>query len=218
MEKLEGATEKALIWFKNNGMKMNSDKCHLLISGHKHEVFIANVGGKQVIESNKVRLFGIDLDSKLSFTDHLDNILCKASSKLNALSRLCVLLPFHRKRTLMHAFILSQFKHCPLIWMCHNRGMNHKINNLHCRALRMVYNDYVSSFDQLLEKMALLLYTSKIYVLWQLRCLKWKMILRLLLCLIFSQKIIFKPTMFLRAQDFKASIITPLILGPETMD
>ena len=56
MEKLEGATDKALIWFKNNGMKMNSDKCHLLISGHEHEVLIANVGGEQVIHPNNVRL------------------------------------------------------------------------------------------------------------------------------------------------------------------
>ena len=45
MEKLEGAAENALCWFRNNGMKMNSDKCHLLISGHKHEVLIANIGG-----------------------------------------------------------------------------------------------------------------------------------------------------------------------------
>ena len=45
MEKLEGAAENALYWFRNNSIKMNSDKCHLLISGHKHEVLIANIGG-----------------------------------------------------------------------------------------------------------------------------------------------------------------------------
>ena len=97
MAKLEGAAVMALTWFRNNGMKMNSDKCHLLISGYKHEVIIGNIGGKDIIESNKVRLLGIELDSKLSFSDHLNNILAKASSKLNALFRLCPLLLFIEK-------------------------------------------------------------------------------------------------------------------------
>ena len=30
--------------------------------------------------------------------------------------------------------------------------MNDKINNLHYRALRRVYNDEISSFEQLLQK------------------------------------------------------------------
>ena len=115
MEKLEGAAENALCWFRNNGMKMNSDKCHLLISGHKHEVLIANIGGEQIIEANKVKLLGIEIDSDLSFTNHLNSVLGKVSKKLNALSRLCALLPFHRKRALMHSFIVSQFNYCPLV-------------------------------------------------------------------------------------------------------
>ena len=36
--------------------------------------------------------------------------------------------------------------------MFHSRKANNKINRLHERALRLIYNDYNSSFDQLLEK------------------------------------------------------------------
>ena len=152
VEKPEGAAENALCWFRNNGMKMNSDKCHLLISGHKHEVLIANIGGEQIIEANKVKLLGIEIDSDLSFTNHLNSVLGKVSKKLNALSRPCAILPFHRKRALMHSFIVSQFNYCPLVWMYHSRIINNKINSLHYRALRMVYNDNVSSFEDLLQK------------------------------------------------------------------
>ena len=52
----------------------------------------------------------------------------------------------------MQAFITSQFNYCPLVWMCHNRVINNKINNLHYRALHMVYNDDISSFEDLLQK------------------------------------------------------------------
>ena len=36
--------------------------------------------------------------------------------------------------------------------MCHSRIMNNKINRIHERALRLVYSDHVSSFDELLKK------------------------------------------------------------------
>ena len=38
------------------------------------------------------------------------------------------------------------------LWMFHIRYTNKKINKLHNRALRIVLDDYESTFDQLLEK------------------------------------------------------------------
>ena len=51
----------------------------------------------------------------------------------------------------MKAFIESQFSYCSLVWMFHSRTLNNGINNLHERALRLVYNDQISSFEQLLN-------------------------------------------------------------------
>ena len=52
----------------------------------------------------------------------------------------------------MESFIISQFNYCPLIWMIHSRGLNNKINRIHERALRIVYDDNRSSFEDLLNK------------------------------------------------------------------
>ena len=52
----------------------------------------------------------------------------------------------------MNAFFNSQFSHCPLLWMCHSRSINTKINNLHYRALRMIYKDNTASFEELLTR------------------------------------------------------------------
>ena len=41
-------------------------------------------------------------------------------------------------------------QHCPLIWMFHDRGVNSKINHIHERALRIAYQDFTSSFAELL--------------------------------------------------------------------
>ena len=47
---------------------------------------------------------------------------------------------------------MSQFNYCPLIWMCHSWGLNNKINNIHKRALRIVYQDKKSNLQDLLQK------------------------------------------------------------------
>ena len=47
---------------------------------------------------------------------------------------------------------MSQFGYCPLVWMNHSRTLNNRINGLHKRALSLVYNDFSSSFSELLEK------------------------------------------------------------------
>ena len=52
----------------------------------------------------------------------------------------------------MNAFMMSQFSYCPLIWMCHNRSLNVRINRIHERALRIVYRNYDLPFESLLRK------------------------------------------------------------------
>ena len=52
----------------------------------------------------------------------------------------------------MKAFIKSQFGYCPLVWMNHSRKLNNRISRIHERALRVAYNDNVSSFQELLLK------------------------------------------------------------------
>ena len=45
---------------------------------------------------------------------------------------------------------MSQFNCCQLVWMFHNRTKN-KINRLHERCLRLIYNEKIFSSEELLE-------------------------------------------------------------------
>ena len=90
-------------------------------------------------------------DKKLTFDDHISDI-CRKIEKIPALARVTPYMGIAKKRILMNAFFTSQFSYCPLVWMCHSRTNNSKINRLHERCLRIVYNDKQSSFNELLEK------------------------------------------------------------------
>ena len=150
MTRLEKEGNEVIKWFGQSYMKLNEGKCHLLVSGHKYEMMFANLGGTKIFESCSETILGIELDSTLKFNHHVNNIYKKAGNKLNALSRQCKILPFFKRRLLLTSFFNSQFSFSPLIWMFHNRELNYKINQLHYRALRIIYRDNISSFNELL--------------------------------------------------------------------
>ena len=87
----------------------------------------------------------------------------KSWKKNKALARVCTYLSLECRRTLMKAFIESQFAYCPLIWMFCQRSSNTRINHLHERALRIVYNDNESTFEHLLKKITLYQSAIKIF-------------------------------------------------------
>ena len=53
---------------------------------------------------------------------------------------------------LVNSFVLSNFNYYPLVWFVSSSTPLRKIENLHKRALRFLLNDYVSSYEQLLQK------------------------------------------------------------------
>ena len=111
-----------------------------------------NVDGFEINNCNTEKLLGVKFDKKLAFDDHISDICKKAGRKISALSRVTPYMRIAKKRILINAFFTSQFSYCPPVWMCYSRTNNSKINRLHERCLRLVYNDKQSSFNELLEK------------------------------------------------------------------
>ena len=51
----------------------------------------------------------------------------------------------------MNAFITSHLYYAPVVWMFHNSKQKHCINRIHERALRVVYKDHGSLFNELFK-------------------------------------------------------------------
>ena len=134
-------------WFSDNQMKANISKCHLLVN--KKEEVVINLGETESKNSEYEKLLGIKIDTKLNFNEHLNNIISKASHKVNAFSRVAPYMSLSKKKILIFN---SQFSYCPLIWMFHSRIMNNKINRLHERCMPLIYEDKTSYFGELLEQ------------------------------------------------------------------
>ena len=147
---LEQGFDILLKKFTDNLPKSNPEKHHLLVSTNEKRHL--NAGGIEISNSKCEKLLGIKIDCKLIFDSHVKSLCKKASQKLNAFSRVAYQSDFNQRKLLLNAFITSQFSYAPVVWMFHSRKQNHYINCIHERALRVLYKDHSSSFDELLEK------------------------------------------------------------------
>ena len=151
--KLQAGIDSVLNWFKDNSMKANPDKFQLIVLSRTRNIKMNLQIEETSIESkNQVKLLGVTLDSRLLFTNHINNICDKAGKRLLALLRIRKYLCKEQAKILSISYILSVFKYCNLLWMFCPKSENERINKIHKRTLRYVYNSPLMSFDELLEE------------------------------------------------------------------
>jgi hypothetical protein len=150
---LENCANIVTDWFEQNMMKANPDKYQAIVFGNKTDApvnFIVKGNVLNCVEN--VLLLGINIDSKLSFDEHIKSICTKASRQINVIIRMSNLLDINVKETMYKTFIKSTFNYCPVVWMMCSKQNLRKLEKLQCRALRFVYSDYISSYEDLLVK------------------------------------------------------------------
>ena len=145
IKNLELTTNNLFEWFKNNQMKVNADKYHLLVT--RDTDVTAKIGELDVKNSMEEKLLGVKIDSKLSFENHVSSLCKKASQKLHALQRVVNFMDLAKRKSLMKAFITTHLHYFPLIWMFHSRQLNNRINKTKERALRLVSKDNKLTFN-----------------------------------------------------------------------
>jgi len=85
---LENDAQRISKWFFDNTMKLNPDKCHLLIFGGNNTDDSVHIGETVVTESVEEKLLGVTFHKNLDFKSHVNAVCKKAGQKLQALARI----------------------------------------------------------------------------------------------------------------------------------
>ena len=80
-------------------MELNQDKCHLLVSGYKHENIWAGNGEVKIWESLKQVLLGVVIYRDLSFNEYVSSLCKKAGKKLIRFIKIIESNEFSTKKT-----------------------------------------------------------------------------------------------------------------------
>ena len=102
---------------------------------------VFRVGDKEVSCDDHVRLLGVDIDYLINCR--------KASQQINVLRRIGRFLTPHCRKAIYHAFIMSNFNLCSLLWHFCNKP---NTNKLHYRALKFFFFYNENSYESLLER------------------------------------------------------------------
>ncbi|XP_057312296.1 uncharacterized protein LOC130653803 [Hydractinia symbiolongicarpus] len=146
-------TQNMLHWFKINSLKANPTKFQFIILGKKtRDKITLPLESVTLNESDHVTLLGIQIDNKLNFNQHINNLYSKANFKLHALRRLRPYLSQPKAKILSSSFIQSQFNYAPLIWMFCSKTAYSKIERVHYKTLRVVYDIVKADYIDILEK------------------------------------------------------------------
>ena len=91
--------------------------------------------------------------SNFNYCPLIANVCRSAANQLNALIRLKNFLGFQEKKVLTNNYFYSNFNYCPLVWMFSHAKSLKKVEALHKRALRFLYDDYNSPSEEILKKL-----------------------------------------------------------------
>ena len=89
-----------------------------------------DIEGETLNATDHSKLPGIEIDSKLMFSKHIET-LCHKVNKITVFSRLNNVISTQQAQAIYNAVILSNFNYYPLIWMFCNKGANKQIDRTH---------------------------------------------------------------------------------------
>ena len=139
-----------MIWSKQ--YESNPDKFQFIVLDRNSKTIETelNVGKIAIKNKDCVRLLGVTIDKQLLFKNHIKDICEKGEKRFLALMRIRKFLDYKQACVLANSYILSAFKYCNF-WMYCPKKENNKINALHKRILRCIYNSS-EDFGEMLKK------------------------------------------------------------------
>lgn len=107
------------------------------------------IGLEDIEQKDEMKLLGVLIDSDLNFSKHIAQVCRKANQQIGVLSRLKKLFPVPAKLTLFKAATLPHLTYCQKVLHFARALDKRKLERTQERALRVIYLDKISSYEDL---------------------------------------------------------------------
>ena len=144
-------------WQNKWQMNFNPSKCHILTISSKKEYKSPNftLCNQTLKHVNSHPYLGVEIDSKLRWNNHINNISNKANSVLGLLKRNLSHCPLDVKTTAYKALVRPKLEYSSVVWDPHHQCDIDKLESVQRRAARFCLGDYsyTSSVSNMLTKL-----------------------------------------------------------------
>ena len=143
----------AVKWFHNNQTTATPDKFQsIILSRHRIDEFDISLDGHVITRGNTLKMLGVTLDDKMSFSEHVRNMCQTASCQILALKRISNFLNEQCRMHIYKSFISANINYCPIVWLLYGKTNLKKLPKLQERAFATVYCDKSFAYEDMLKK------------------------------------------------------------------
>ena len=141
-DSLNEELDKVSDWFAANGLLVNASKSNVVIFKLKNKTPVHT--GKVIINKscldivNHVNFLGVEIDSKLNWTTHINKICTKISQNIGVLNRIKLIVPDFVLRILYNSLVLPYLNYGLLAWGTAAKCHLNKLVVLQKRAVRVI--------------------------------------------------------------------------------
>ena len=129
--------ERLSSWLDHNYLQANGDKTQAMVLGKSTHHYNLKFNGASIDIKEHLKILGVHLDNKLSFQEHINEMLKKVFAKIAALRRLKRLVPSSTLLVLYRSFVLSHFEYCNSLLIGIGKTLNKKLEDAnrgsHCK-------------------------------------------------------------------------------------
>ena len=158
ISELKNEAENVSRWYRANLLHANPKKYQVLVmtprnvdKEAKDECTLA-IDNQKLKPTANLRILGVNIDDKLSFTEHISDICKKVSKKIGVLARLRNLISSKTKLQLYLSAILPHLTYCQTVWHFCKQSERRKLERLQERTLRVIYNCRTDTYEDLLRR------------------------------------------------------------------
>ena len=130
-------------YFNRNKLSLNVGKCECMLVGtqqalEKFKDVNIRIGNQKVKKVQSTKYLGIHIDENLRWTNHVDCMVKKISSKIGILRKLKRTVPNDCLQTLYNTIVLPHFDYGDVIYDSCTATDKHRLQNLQNRAARIL--------------------------------------------------------------------------------
>lgn len=130
-------------WVKQNKLVLNISKTKSIVFGSSHSLsrdpaLNLCINKEQIEQVKEVKLLGVIIDSRLSWSKQIDHMVKKMSSGLALLRHGGQFLTQELRKRIVCSLVLAQMEYCTIVWSNANKDHLAKLQRVQNKAARLV--------------------------------------------------------------------------------
>ena len=142
---LDQELRRVVKWVSDNRLVLNIGKTKSILFGSKHQLqqnpkldlFIDNT---QIEQVHEVKLLGITIDNQMTWSKHIDNIVCRMGRGVAAVRRVSTCLTVETRKQVLNAIVLSLMDYCFIVWSSASKRDLDRLQKAQNKAARCALN------------------------------------------------------------------------------